>query len=126
MEKEETKLQQHQDTLLQTPRQRKMEVESQKENNNDKHSIKGPTQNPGMTAEAFSDNQSLLQQKEMHVDMNCQKYLEVFTKMMDLNIENNDVNENKDHEQENEQNTLFPNKSTKWDKDRQSCVINSF
>uniref|UniRef100_M1E0X6 Uncharacterized protein n=1 Tax=Solanum tuberosum TaxID=4113 RepID=M1E0X6_SOLTU len=39
---------------------------------------------------------------------------------MDLTIENNDLNENKDHEQENEQNTLFVNRSTKWDKDRQS------
>jgi len=36
-------------------------------------------QNPGMTAETFSDNQSLLQQKEMYMDMNCKKDLEALT-----------------------------------------------
>ncbi|KAG5580394.1 hypothetical protein H5410_051021 [Solanum commersonii] len=78
-----------------------------------------------MTAETFSDNQSLLQENEIHMDMNCKKDLEALTseieegwkhverkkgkrknneketnqEMMDLNIKNNDVNENKDHEQ---------------------------
>ncbi|KAG5620748.1 hypothetical protein H5410_005966 [Solanum commersonii] len=73
--------------------------------------------------------ESLLQHKEMHMDMNCQEDLEALTieieegwkhEMMDLTIENNDLNENKDREQENKQNTLFVNKSTRWDKDRQS------
>jgi len=36
-------------------------------------------QNPGMTAETFSDNQSLLQQKEMHMDMNFKKDLQALT-----------------------------------------------
>ncbi|KAG5585952.1 hypothetical protein H5410_046386 [Solanum commersonii] len=99
------------------------EVESQKENIG-KHKIEETTQDSGMTVETFSDNQSLLQQKEMHMDMNCKKDLEALTseiedgwkhvkkkkgkrknneetnqEMMDLNIENNDVNEDKDHEQ---------------------------
>ncbi|KAG5590315.1 hypothetical protein H5410_040829, partial [Solanum commersonii] len=99
------------------------EVESQKENN-DEHNIEETTQDSGMTVETFFDNQSFLQQKEMHMDMNYKKDLEALTseieegwkhlkkkkgkrknnedtnqKMMDLNIENNDVNEDKDHEQ---------------------------
>lgn len=36
-------------------------------------------QNPGMTTETFSDNQSLLQQKEMHMDMNFKKDLQALT-----------------------------------------------
>ncbi|KAH0695969.1 hypothetical protein KY289_013451 [Solanum tuberosum] len=82
----------------------------------------------------------------MHMDMNCQEDLEALTseveegwkhvekkkgkgdnneketnqEMMDLTIDHNDVNENKDHKQEKEQNTLFFNKSTRSDKDRQS------
>jgi len=36
-------------------------------------------QNPRMTAETFSDNQSLLQQKEMHIDMNYKKDLHALT-----------------------------------------------
>uniref|UniRef100_M1DTL1 Uncharacterized protein n=1 Tax=Solanum tuberosum TaxID=4113 RepID=M1DTL1_SOLTU len=109
-------------------------------------SIEGTTQNPGITAETFSANQSLVQQKEMHMDMNCQEDLEALTseveegwknvekkkgkgdnneketnqEMIDLTIDHNDVNENKDHEQEKEQNTLFFNKCTRSDKDRQS------
>ncbi|KAH0696288.1 hypothetical protein KY290_013639 [Solanum tuberosum] len=55
------------------------EVESQKENKNNKHKIDGTIQNPGTTAETFSDNQSLLQHKEMHMDMNCQEDLEDLT-----------------------------------------------
>ncbi|KAH0717095.1 hypothetical protein KY285_013126 [Solanum tuberosum] len=71
-----------------------------------------------------------LQQNKMeetkYLDVNSSKHENnmfnhlVVQEMMDLTIENNDLNENKDHEQENEQNTLYVNRSTRWDKDQQS------
>ncbi|KAG5620287.1 hypothetical protein H5410_005505 [Solanum commersonii] len=63
----------------------------------------------------------------MHIDMNCQEDLEALTseieegwKHVEKNKGKRNNNEKETNRQENEQNTLFVNKSTRWDKDQQS------